>query len=128
MKYSTPILAALAAIALAGPVQAQEATAADVRTELRALVTEQTPADRDRGAILDFLDRDDVEAAATGYGLDLEPLKDGVNTLGADEVRALAQRVGDTEDRLDQVGGDTFVISSTVVIIALLVIILVIVA
>jgi len=126
MRHATAVLAITAALVTATPAQAQEAQAPN-QDVLRALVTTPSAAERDRAVVQRFLDRDQVKRAAQGAGIDLDRVKDGVATLGADQAGDLAQRVRDF-DQQALVGGDTFVISSTFVIIALLVIILVIVA
>jgi len=129
MKNTTSfLLAALAALTVAAPAHAQGASAIDVRTELRNMVTQPNAAEQNRDAIRSFLERSDVSSAAEAHGLDIELLSDGVGTLGAEAAANLATRVEQTIDQLDQVGGDTFVISTTTIIIALLVVILIVVA
>lgn len=128
MRYTTPLIAGLAALAIAVPVHAQDAGTTDVQAELRDMVTRPNTAEENRDAIRAFLARSDVEDAAASYGLDIERLEDGVGTMGAEAAANLATRVEQTEDQLDQVGGDTFVISTTAIIIGLLVVILIIVA
>lgn len=119
---------AVAVLALASEARAQEPRSAAVEGELRAMVAQPSAADADRATVRDFLGRDDVRATAERSGLDLERLRRGVETLDAGAAADLADRTRAVEDDLDQVGGDTLVISSTAIIIALLVIILVVVA
>lgn len=128
MKRTPLLLAALAALLVAAPVQAQDTGSADLEDELRSMVTDATPAEQNRAAVHSFLEREDVASAAEEYGIDLERLEDGVGTLGAEAAANLAERVEQTENQLDQVGGDTFVVSTTAVIIGLLIAILIIVA
>jgi hypothetical protein len=126
MRRPILLLAILALLLPTAGLRAQDARDADVRDELRALVTDGGAAEADRRTVAEFLNRDAVERAAARGSIDLERLRDGVGTLGADEAQRLADRVRVVEDQL--AGGDTFVITSTTVIIALLVIILIIVA
>lgn len=126
MNRPTIVLVLALLLAPVTGLQAQQAGDQTVEEELRALVSQGSEARSDRAAVADFLERDDVERAAAEGGIDLDRLKDGVATLGADEAAGLADRVEDVEDQL--AGGDTFVITSTTIIIALLVIILIVVA
>lgn len=119
-------LSLAAALATGAELGAQEAPGSSAwEGELRAMVSEPIPADRNREEISDFLERDDVRAAADERGIDLDGLRTGVATLNADEAADLAKRVRDAEAALPQ---DRVVISTTAIIIALLVIILVLVA
>lgn len=121
------VLALLTTISLSGDLRAQEADRSGTVDELRSMVTEATSGDRDRQTILDFLSRTAVEDVAEEYGVDIERAREGVKTLDVGQAGQLAERIRQT-DQPAQVGGDTFVISSTAVIIGLLVIILIIVA
>lgn len=125
MKRTLIGLALTTSMLLPIPARAQEISAADIEWELRRMVAEPTEADHDREVVRDFLERDDVAEVASAHGVDVDRLKDGVQTLGVEESAALAQRVRDIQDQSPLVGGDTFVITSTTVIIILLVIILI---
>lgn len=126
MKRLPILLAALALLLPATDVAAQQADEAQVRQELRTMVTQGDEARSDRAAVHDFLQRDDVKSVAAERGIDLERLESGVATLDDGEARTLANRVNDVDSQL--AGGDSFVITSTTIIIVLLVIILVVVA
>jgi hypothetical protein len=127
MKLHASLLLCAALLFTAAPIHAQQADAATPESELRAMVTGETPDERDRATVAGFLERSDVGDVAAAHGLDTERLKDRVATLDANTARDLAERVQDV-DQEALVGGDAIVISSTAVIIALLVIILVSVA
>ncbi|MDX1646690.1 MAG: PA2779 family protein [Longimicrobiales bacterium] len=125
------IVAALlltASVLLPGQLRAQAESPEDLERELRSMVVSPTAADVDRQMILDFLDREDVRDVATGHGVDPEGLQDRVATLDDESTSELADRVRGVQEDLAQVGGDTFVITSTTVIIILLVLILILVA
>jgi hypothetical protein len=125
MKKSFPSTLALAALfLLGGDLWAQDAPAQDLEAELRAMVAEPTPADRDRHVVREFLDRVDVSDVVTALGLDRERLETGVNTLEADAAADLVRQVRALGDEADLVGGDTIVISATTVIIILLIILI----
>lgn len=119
------LLALSALFFIGADLQAQEAPAQDLEQELRTMVVEPTPADRDRQALRDFLDRAEVNDAVTSLGLDPERLEAGVNTLDEDEAADLARQVETLGDEADLVGGDTIVISATTLIIILLIILIV---
>lgn len=127
MKKLIPVVLLGATLLAPGQIQAQEANG-DLERELRSMVTEPSPADADRAVLRDFLDRDRVQEIAGERGIDAEQLQGRVATLDGEEASELAQRVRDVQDDLDQVGGDTLVISATTVIIILLIILLVAVA
>lgn len=127
MRKLIPAVLFAASLLVPGPIQAQEANG-ELERELRGMVTEPSPAEADRAVLQDFLDRDDVQEVASERGIDAERLQDRVATLDGEEASELAQRVRDVQDDLDQVGGDTLVISATTVIIILLIILLVAVA
>ncbi len=124
MKTRSMMLAAAATLSLAAGARAQQRPDAAAVNELRAMASQPTQGDADRSAIRDFLARGDVSQAAEAYGLDVEAAADRVATLSDDDAASLADRVRRTEHTA-QVGGDTFVISTTAVIIALLVLILI---
>lgn len=126
MHRLTLLLAFVAMLVPSTEAQAQDAGDLDVRSELRALVTEAEDAREHRTVVSDFLEREDVERVAEERGVDLERLKDGVATLGHGDASRLAERVQDVEDQL--AGGDTLVITSTTIIIVLLVILIIAVA
>lgn len=126
MKRVSIALAVAATFTLGSEAQAQQTPTSAVDQELQALVLEQTGDAAARGAVRAFLDREDVQAAAAEAGIEVDRLKQGVETLTADQASRLAERVQDVEQQL--AGGDTLVISATAVIIALLVIILILVA
>lgn len=128
MKRITIALTLAAATLIPMQARAQETATTDVERELRGMVAEPTEADLDRKTVESFLDRDDVAEVAAEHGFDVERMKRGVETLDADASSDLAKRVADAQEEMAQVGGDTFVITSTTIIIALLIIILVIVA
>lgn len=119
------VLALTALFFIGADLHAQEAPPQDLEHELRTMVTEPTPADRDRQALRDLLDRAEVNDAVTSLGLDPERLEAGVSTLGEDEAADLARQVETLEDEADLVGGDTVVISATTLIIILLIILIV---
>lgn len=119
------LLALTALFFIGADLQAQEAPAQDLEHELRTMVVEPTPADRDRQTVRDFLDRAEVNDAVASLGLDPERLEAGVSTLDEDEAADLARQVQALEDEADLVGGDTIVISATTLIIILLIIIIV---
>ena len=124
------LTAALMIAALAAPpqVHAQDAGEAALEQELRDMVVQPTEAERDREAVQQFLERGDVQEIADDRGIDTERLQDRVATLDGEQTSQLAERIRDLEDDLEQVGGDTFVITSSTIIIILLVIILIVVA
>jgi hypothetical protein len=125
MKKSFPSALALAALfLLGGDLWGQDAPAQDLEAELRAMVAEPTPADRDRQLVREFLDRVDVNDVVSALGLDRERLETGVNTLEADAAADLVRQVRALGDEADLVGGDTIVISATTVIIILLIILI----
>jgi len=124
MRPLTLILALAGMTGLGGDLQAQGTPTGDVVDELRTMVAGQAQPDGDREAIRGFLDRADVERAATAHGLDAERLRAGVATLDTDAAQELARQARTVEEDQDQVGGNTIVISSTAIIIALLVLIL----
>lgn len=119
------VLALTALFFVGADLQAQEAPAQDLEHELRTMVVEPTPADRDRQALRDFLDRGEVNDAVTSLGLDPERLEAGVSTLDEDLAADLARQVQALGDEADLVGGDTIVISATTLIIILLIILIV---
>lgn len=127
MRKLIPAVLFAASLLAPGQMQAQEANG-ELERELRSMVIEPSPAEADRAVLKDFLDRDDVQEVASERGIDAERLQDRVATLDGEEASELAQRVRDVQDDLDQVGGDTLVISATTVIIILLIILLVAVA
>jgi len=125
MKKSFPSALTLAALfLLGGDLWGQDASAQDLEAELRAMVAEPTPADRDRQVVRAFLDRVDVSDVVKALGLDRERLETGVNTLEADAAIDLARQVRALGDEADLVGGDTIVISATTLIIILLIILI----
>lgn len=124
MRKLIPAVLFAASLLAPGQMQAQEANG-ELERELRSMVIEPSPAEADRAVLKDFLDRDDVQEVASERGIDAERLQDRVATLDGEEASELAQRVRDVQDDLDQVGGDTLVISATTVIIILLIILLV---
>lgn len=91
----TVLLALAATFTLAPALTAQEASDTDVRSELRTLVTE-ADGSADRAALLDVLDREDVQAVAAERGLNVDRVKAGAVAL------ALAR------------GGDDWVLSARV--------------
>lgn len=119
------VLALTALFVVGADLHAQEAPAQDLEHELRMMVAEPTPADRDRQALHGFLDRVEVNDAVTSLGLDPERLEAGVSTLDEEVAADLARRVQDLGDEADLVGGDTLVISATTLIIILLIILIV---
>ena len=122
MRY--PMLLALAAtFAFAPALTAQEAPEADARAELRSMVTEEASAADDRDALLDVLDREDVQEVAAERGVDMDRVKDGLRTMEPGDISRIADRFLDSEGQL--AGGDTLVISATTVIIVLLLLILI---
>lgn len=125
MKPMTSILAVTALLFAGGELQGQEARGSDYEAELRAMVAEPGPSERDRELLRDFLSRADVAEIAAEHGLDVERLEAGVNTLESEAVADLARQVRSMGDEAALVGGNTIVISATTVIIILLVLILV---
>lgn len=119
------VLALTALFVVGADLHAQEAPTQDLEHELRTMVVEPTPADRDRQALRDFLDRVEVNDAVTSLGLDPERLEAGVSTLDEEVAADLARQVQDLGDEADLVGGDTLVISATTLIIILLIILIV---
>lgn len=126
MHRLTLLLILVAMFAMSTEAQAQQTHDQEVRDELRSLVTGAEDARADRAALVDFLERKDVEHAAGEGGIDLERLKDGVGTLDNGDASRLAERVRDVEDQL--AGGNTVVLTSSTVIIILLVLLIVAVA
>jgi hypothetical protein len=124
MKSFCYTLAMAALFLLGGELRAQEASAQDLEAELRAMVAEPAPADRDRQVVREFLDRVEVSDVVTALGLDREGLETGVSTLEADAAADLARQVRALGDEADLVGGDTIVISATTLIIILLIILI----
>lgn len=124
MKRISILLAVAAAFLLPGHVQAQVSETGTVESELRSMIADGTEAQADRQAILDFLDDEAVADVATRNGLDIESMKDEVQTLDGDASSDLANRVRDVQEKA-QVGGNTVVITSTTVIIVLLILILI---
>jgi len=127
MRRSTLFLLVIGFLALGVPpaLAAQQAEGGNDVGALRALAAQPSPAQRDRASITDFLRRPEVAAVARDHGIDPEGLQDRVASLGAGDAHDLATHVRETETHMAQVGGDTFVITSTTIIIALLVIILI---
>jgi hypothetical protein len=123
-KSLSSALAISALFFLGGELRGQDASAQGLEAELRAMVAEPTPADRDRQVVREFLDRVEVSDVATALGLDRERLETGVGTLEADAAADLGRQVRALEDEADLVGGDTIVISATTVIIILLIILI----
>ena len=123
MKRTPTIMVLAAMLCFGADAWAQEArTAPTPDATLREMVTAPTQADRDRAAVLAFLDREDVREAAEANGMELDGLESRVLALDAPAAADLAERVADTEQ---QIGGDTrIVISSTAIIVALLLIII----
>ncbi|MDZ7780639.1 MAG: hypothetical protein U5R14_12020 [Gemmatimonadota bacterium] len=125
MRPMTSILAVTALFFATDDVQAQEAHASDYEAELREMVAEPDPAERDREVVRDFLDRSDVADVVAEHGLDRERLEAGVSTLDADAAADLARQVRSMGEEAELVGGNTVVLSTSTIVIILLILILV---
>jgi hypothetical protein len=123
MRSTIPLLI-VATLLSVGELRAQESSPTDYESQLRAMVAEPAAHAPDREVLREFLDRAHVADVVAEYGLDLERLRAGVNTLGADAVSDLSRHVRDMGEAADLVGGSTVVISTTTIIIVLLLLIL----
>lgn len=129
MRRFTMALALAGLTAAPAALSGQQAVSTpDLERELRAMVTTPSPAEGDRRTVDDFLLREDVRTVAEEHGIDLDRLRAATATLDDEAAAELARQVRAADDQPVQVGGDTFVVSSTFIIIALLVAILIIVA
>jgi CO dehydrogenase/acetyl-CoA synthase alpha subunit len=107
-------------------VTEEAATEAAVQS-LRQLAAAPSPGAADRIVIREFLERDDVRAAADGRGIDLTRVAQAAATIDDEAAADMADRIRDLEEEA-LAGGDTLVISASTVVIVLLVLILVAVA
>jgi hypothetical protein len=125
MRSLTSILTLAVLLGAAEQARAQDAATPDLHDELRTMVAEPAPAEQNRQAVRDFLERPDVEAVAAEQGLDVASARVAVETMDDAAVADLARHVRTLEEDADLVGGNTIVISATTVIIVLLILILV---
>lgn len=125
MKAIITALLTTAILILPGQLLGQEDTRQGLEQELRDMVVAPTEVDQDRRVVQEFLDRSDVQSAAAVHGIDVEALQNRVATLEAEATSDLAERVRQTQDDLDQVGGDSFVITTSTIVLVLLVLILI---
>jgi len=125
MRSLTSILTLAVLLGAAEQARAQDAATPDLHDELRTMVAEPAPAEQNRQAVRDFLERPDVEAVAAEQGLDVARARVAVETMDDAAVADLARHVRTLEEDADLVGGNTIVISATTVIIVLLILILV---
>src|SRR5690349_19683233 len=71
--------------------------------------------DSARGAITSLLQRNEVRALASGYGLDLRRAEAAVGTLQGDELRSVSQLAANADRQLT--GGDTTISISLVAVL-----------
>jgi len=92
----------------------------------RALARNAAAKDADRDAIRRLLQRQDVRALASGYGLDARRAEAAVGTLDGEELRRLASHAATVETQL--AGGDELVVRMSLVAMLLIVIIVILLA
>lgn len=120
---------AIALIALAGAAGTASAQqAAPEASEPSSLALAQAdPAEVDRQALRDFLDREEVRRVARLSGVDLAEAEAGVLSLEGEELSGAAHQARAIERELGSAQGEIR-LSATVIIIILLLLIIIIVA
>lgn len=129
MRMLTAVAAFALAFVVLGPAVAgaQSVHVAD-RAALDRLVAGRVSQEvADRQVIHDVLHRPEVRGVAERAGIDIDRADAAVSTLSGSELKDVARRAREVDERLSG-GRSTVTISSTTIIIALLLVILIIVA
>lgn len=125
--FAATLFAAALTLFVAAPLASQE-TAADPVDGVEAVLEDRAgDLESTRSRILRFLGREDVEAVAEGSHIDLERIRQGVQTMNGDDLARLQEDLGSMDDHF-MAGGDRIVITTSTIIIILLVLILIAVA
>lgn len=128
MRMLMSVATILCTVAAALPAAQAPSRHAVDPSVLDAAVRQHVAADAEaRATVLRVLDRSEVKAQASRFGVDLRTASSAVATLDAAELDAVAAQASQVEQAL--AGGQSrIVISTTAIIIGLLVLILLIVA
>lgn len=117
--------AALAALLVAAPVDAQEAGVVTAPELDAALADRAAAVDAERAVVRRTLERPEVARVATAMGMDLDAARAAAGALAGEDLARAADLSRSVEQAL--AGGQVFSINATTLIIVLLLVILIVI-